>query len=142
MILNNDPGIVAVEAAAEVQKQVGSLRELVIVEWTENQVQFWTGDGLGSGAGDGLGSRSGLSHIPPEVVESGPELTAKPVSRSNFLVREPAQIGLLNEIVVGSAQPVTLLLVEEAELDVVEPALKTQKGFSGDNRQRNSCAGK
>ena len=80
-----------------------------------------------------MGCRSGLPHIPPKVVESGPELTAKPVSRPNFLVREPAQIGLLNEIVVGSAQPVTLLLVEEAELDVVEPALKTQKGFSGDN---------
>jgi hypothetical protein len=122
-----------VEAAAQVQKQVRSLSELVVVEWTENQVQFWTGDGRGSGAGDRLGSRSGLSHIPPKVVEPGPELTTKPVCWSNFLVCEPAQIGLLNEIVVSSAQPVALLLVEEAELDVVEPALKTQQSFSGDN---------
>ena len=29
-----------------------------------------------------------------------------------------------------------LLLVEEAELDVVEPALKAQKSFSGDNPKR------
>src|SRR4030095_3686047 len=136
LILNNTPVVIAVEAAAEVQKQVRSLREWVVREGSKNQVQFWTGDGLGSGAGDRLGSRSGLSHIPPEVVESRPELTAKPVSRSNFLVREPAQIGLVNEIVVCSAQSVALLLVEEAELDVVEPALKAKKGFSGDNPKR------
>jgi hypothetical protein len=103
LILNYHPGIIAMEAPAEVQKQVRSLRELVVEEWSENQVQFWTGDGLGSGASDGLGSRSGLSHTPPEVVESRPELTSKPVDRSDLLVGKPAQVGYLNVVVVGSA---------------------------------------
>src|SRR5437867_1716226 len=49
---------------------------------------------------------------------------------------EPAQIGLLNAVIVGGAQPMALLLVEEAELDVVEPALKAYKSFSGDIPKR------
>jgi hypothetical protein len=44
-------------------------------------------------------------------------------------VCEPAQIGLLNEIVVSGAQPVALFLVEEADGDAIESALKA-KGVS------------
>src|SRR4029453_9576234 len=65
-ILNHNPRVIAVEAAAEVQKQVRSLSERVVVEWTKNQVQFWTGDGRRGGASDRLGSRSGRAHLPPE----------------------------------------------------------------------------
>src|SRR5262245_50575205 len=120
------------KAAAEVQKQVGSLREWVVREWTENQVQFWAGNGSGSRAGDGFGGRPGLSHSPPEVIESSPQLTSKPVGRSDFLMGKPAQIGYLDDVVVGGAKPVALFLVEEADGDAIESALKAKQGLGGD----------
>src|SRR5262245_51279535 len=128
-ILNYYPGIVAMKAAAEVQKQVRSLREWVVREGSKNQIQFWTGDGLGSGAGDGLGGRPGLAHSPPEIIESSPQLTPKPVSRSDFLMGKPAQIGYLDLVVVRGAQSVALFLVEEADGDAIESALKAKEGL-------------
>src|SRR5262245_22375649 len=120
------------KAAAEVQKQVGSLRDFIVGEWSKNQVQFWAGDGSGSGAGDGLGGRPGLAHSPPEVIESSPQLTPKPVGRSDFLMGKPAQIGYLDVVVVRGAQSVALFLVEEADGDAIESALKAKEGLGGD----------
>ena len=45
---------------------------------------------------------------------------------------KPAQIGYLNIVFVGGAQPVALFLVEEADGDAIEPALKAKERFSGD----------
>src|SRR5262245_41360729 len=120
------------KAAAEVQKQVGSLREWIVREWTENQVQFWAGDGSGSRAGDGFGGRPGLSHSPPEVIESSPKLTPKPVRRSDFLMGKPTQIGYLDVVVIGGAKAVAFFLVEKADGDAIESALKAKQGLGWD----------
>src|SRR5262245_12883341 len=120
------------KAAAEVQKQVGFLGDFIVGERSKNQVQFWAGDGFGSRAGDGLGGRPGLCHSPPEVIESGPHLTPEPVGRSDFLMPKPAQIGYLDVVVVGGAQSVAFFLVEEADGDAIESALKAKQGLGGD----------
>jgi hypothetical protein len=40
LILNHHAGVIAVEAAADVEKQVGFLCDFVVGEWSKSQVHF------------------------------------------------------------------------------------------------------
>src|SRR5918993_4581071 len=76
-VLNNDPSVIAVEAAAEIDEEIGCLGIMVIVERRENKIYFRIDDGSRCTARDGIynGARiSLLSHVEPEIVEPDAEL--------------------------------------------------------------------
>ena len=45
-------------------------------------------------------------------------------------MREPAEVGLLNTVIVGGAQTLAVFLIEQADPYVVKAALKAQQSFS------------
>ena len=131
-VLNDDPSVIAVKAAAEIDEEIGCIGKIVIFERREDKIYFRIDDGSRCTARDGIynGARIALlSHVEPEIVESDTELGAEPIRDSDFLLGKPTQIGLFDVVLIDSLAAFTISLIEKTDAGVIEAALKPDQRF-------------